>query len=110
MEREFIESHNVRKILKDNGVSDRHPCEMETEIMLGGGATVGRTGGLKKIRCGAAGRGKRGGVRVIFADYPDKGQTYLIAALGKGDKEDFTDREYQELRRLKRMLDGAVRR
>jgi len=110
MEREFIESHGVGDTLKDNGVSDEQVREMETAIMFGGGTTVAGTGGLKKIRCGAKGRGKRGGVRVIFADYPQSGKTFLVAALGKADREDFTHREYQELRKLKQMLDAIVRR
>jgi len=110
MEREFIESHGVRDTLKDNGVSDEQVRDMEIAIMFGGGTTIARTSGLKKIRCGAQGRGKRGGVRIVFADYPQAGKTFLVAALGKTDREDFTNREYRELRKLKRMLDKTVRR
>ena len=106
MKREFIENLQVSRALRISGVSDEHVCQMETQIMLGLGDTVPQTAGIKKIRCGAAGRGKRGGVRVLFADYPKAGKTYLLAALSKAQQADFSKDELKVLRRLKKQLDA----
>lgn len=105
MKREFVESSQVRQVFKTNGVSDEHVREMEKQVMQGCGAIVPGTGGVKKIRCGAAGRGKRGGVRVLFADYPDAGVTYLLSALGKSQRVDFNQFELKTIKQLKRQLD-----
>ena len=109
MKRTFIESTAVRRVLDANGVSDEQVREMEKESMIGRGSVIGGTGGIRKIRCGAAGRGKSGGVRVALADYPHAGRTYLLAALSKGAKGNFTKAERNELKRLKQALDRAVR-
>ncbi|MDY7010385.1 MAG: addiction module toxin RelE [Planctomycetota bacterium] len=105
MKREFIESSQVREAFKANGVSDEQNREMEKQIMQGYGAIVPGTGGVKKIRCGASGRGKRGGVRVLFADYPRFGVTYLLSALGKGERVDFSREELKVIKHLKQQLD-----
>ncbi len=105
MKREFIENNQVRQTLESNGVSDEQVREMEKEIMQDRGTIVSGTGGIKKIRCGAAGRGKRGGIRVLFADYPKAGITYLLSALGKSERADFGRDELKVLRELKRQLD-----
>jgi mRNA-degrading endonuclease RelE of RelBE toxin-antitoxin system len=53
-----------------------------------GGALSRGTGGLRKVRWGARGRGKSGGVRVI--DYWATGvaQIYLLAVYGKSERAD----------------------
>ncbi len=108
MKRTFIEARGVHRALAGNGVSAQQIRAMELEIMAGRGDTIAGTGGLKKIRCGAHGAGKRGGVRVVFADYPRQGQTYLMAAFGKADRANLTRAEMVALRALKRQLDKAV--
>lgn len=109
MKRTFIYDTDVEAVLKRSRVSDDRLREMELAIMAGDGDVIPGTGGFRKIRCGAHGRGKRGGLRIVFADYPRYGVTYCIAALAKGDKENFSQRERNELRQLKQMLDRAVR-
>lgn len=105
MKREFIENRQVKETYAENGVTDEQVRDMEKEIMQGLGKTVPGTAGIRKIRCGAQGRGKRGGVRVLFADYPEAGKAYLLAALSKNEKADFTKEEQAILRDLKLQLD-----
>jgi hypothetical protein len=66
------------------------------------------TGGLKKMRCAAPGRGKSGGWRVLFADYPHLAKTILITAFPKSSKTDVSPSEKAALRDLKRELDETV--
>ncbi|MBN1942333.1 MAG: hypothetical protein JW849_03465 [Phycisphaerae bacterium] len=78
---------------------------MEIEIMLGYGDVVPHTAGIRKIRCGGAARGKRGGLRILFADYPAAGKTYLLAGLVKNQRATFSRAELKILQQLKRNLD-----
>ena len=47
------------------------------------GAVVSGTGGIRKARWSMAGRGKRGGVRVIYYRQPVKNRIYLLTLYGK---------------------------
>lgn len=51
------------------------------------------TGGVRKIRVALEGRGKSGGARVIYGDFPEHGVVYLFAAYPKNEKEDITEEE-----------------
>ena len=110
MERLFIWGTEAEKVLQKSGVSDEQIQDMEQSIMAGGGDPIKGTGGLKKIRCGAEGRGKRGGVRIVFADYPRHGKTHLVTAWSKGDKETLSKSDRNALKQVKKDLDKAVRR
>ena len=63
-------------------------------------------GGLRKLRTAdpARGKGKRGGVRIIYLDVPQAGWTYMIDAYSKDEKDDFNAREKAMLARLAGML------
>lgn len=56
------------------------------------------TGGVRKIRIALEGRGKSGGARVIYGDFPEHGIVYLFAAYSKNEKEDITEEERQFLK------------
>ena len=57
-------------------------------------------GGIRKLRFAAQGKGKRGGVRVIYYWVTKAGQIYVIALYPKGRKDNLTDAEVDELRDL----------
>jgi hypothetical protein len=110
MKRLLIYDPSVTDALRAGHVPDVALRNLENAIMRGEGNTVSGTGGLKKIRCGSAGKGKSGSLRVIYADYPVAGRTYLLAAFGKSDKPNLTKGECNELRTVKRVLDKAIER
>lgn len=70
------------------------------------GALIPGTGGVRKLRYGAAGRGKRGGVRVIYYYRAAVGRVYLITVYAKNVKEELTMREKHELKRVTGALDA----
>ncbi len=45
------------------------------------------TGGLRKLRWGRSGMGKRGGARVIYYDYNETAPVYLFMAYAKAAQE-----------------------
>ena len=55
------------------------------------GAVVRGTGGVRKVRWAAKGKGKRGGARVIYFYYTPESPLYLVAAYAKGEREDITE-------------------
>ena len=110
MKRTIIQDRGVTEVLERSGVSDAELREVENAILRGGGSTIAGTGGLKKIRCGTAGRGKSGSARLIFADYPRTGRVYFLAAFGKNDKANLSKAERNELHTVKRKLDRAMER
>jgi hypothetical protein len=56
------------------------------------------TGGVRKIRFALEGRGKSGGARVIYGDFPEHGVVYLFAAYPKNEKETITEDERKFLK------------
>jgi hypothetical protein len=63
--------------------------------------------GLRKIRCSAQGRGKRGGARVIYYWHAPKDRIYLIYGYVKSEREDLTPQQVTKLAELmKEFKDG----
>ena len=64
------------------------------------GDLIPGSGGLRKIRLGVAGRGKRGGARVIYYGITAKSQIYMLLAYAKNEQDDLTAEQLKELRAL----------
>ena len=59
---------------------------------------ISGSGGVRKIRIALEGRGKSGGARVIFGDFPDYGIVYLFASYPKNEKENISSEERRFLK------------
>lgn len=70
------------------------------------GAVIPGTGGVRKIRMALAGRGKRGGARVIYYYRGASERVFLILAYAKNVKENLTGAERQHMQRLTSMLEA----
>lgn len=64
------------------------------------GDLIQQTGGLRKVRWTAQGRGKRGGTRVIYYHVVAQSQIRMILIYRKGIKDDLTPKEKAVLRKL----------
>ena len=62
------------------------------------GAVIQQTGGLRKIRWSAAGKGKRGGVRIIYYHVTLDSQIRLLLIYKKGIQDDLTLEQKNVLR------------
>jgi hypothetical protein len=69
--------------------------------MPNAGAVIAGTGGLRKIRWSVAGKGKRGGTRVIYYHVVAQAQIRMILIYRKGIKDDLTPKEKTVLRKIK---------
>jgi len=65
------------------------------------------TGGVRKLRWGRGGQGKRGGVRVIYYVYDESMPLYLLTLFAKGDRANLSKAERNELAALVRLLVAA---
>ncbi|BFM04829.1 type II toxin-antitoxin system RelE/ParE family toxin [Halioxenophilus aromaticivorans] len=62
------------------------------------------TGGIRKLRWSAHGKGKSGGMRVIYY-YHNRGvPLFLLTMFGKGDKANLSKAERNELAKLTHLL------
>lgn len=99
MKRTFIESLDFEQQLEALGESDLLK-DIQNEILKNpdSGALVKGTGGIRKIRVAAKGKGKSGGIRIFYLDIPTKEKCYLLFLLEKSEKENISAEEKSELR------------
>ena len=64
------------------------------------GEIMPETGGVRKIRWALAGRGKRGGARVIYYFHDERLPVLLPAAYGKNEKANLSKAERNDMKRL----------
>lgn len=61
------------------------------------GDLISGTGGLRKVRIGRAGSGKRGGARVIYYFYNGDFPAVLMALYAKNEKADLSTRDRKDM-------------
>lgn len=64
------------------------------------GVLIKNSGGLRKVRWSAEGRGKSGGVRVIYYWMSADDQLYMLLAYAKNEQENLTDVQVSALRKI----------
>lgn len=64
------------------------------------GAIIPHSGGLRKIRWSMTGRGKRGGVRVIYYWIVARDQLLMLFMYPKNEKDDLTQAQLKVLREV----------
>jgi hypothetical protein len=68
------------------------------------GDLVGGTGGVRKLRVAASGRGKRGGGRVLYLYVEIRSRIYFLAVFPKNEQPDLTSAGYRALQAVVRQL------
>ena len=68
------------------------------------GDVIKNGGGIRKMRYAAQGRGKSGGIRVIYYWIKDEHQIYTLVAYPKARKDTLSDREVAILREFVKEL------
>ncbi|MBU2713703.1 toxin [Zooshikella harenae] len=89
---------------RSNYLSDDEFREFQTLLMDNpcAGAVIKDTGGLRKIRFGdkRRGKGKRGGIRVIYYWYDEGLQFWLFTLYDKDESDDLTAKQRSVLKEL----------
>jgi hypothetical protein len=93
----FIQTRAFLANWRRLGLDEDDLRALEVQIMAApeSGVVVQGTGGLRKVRFAAEGRGrgKRGSERVCYALFPSPGVVLLVTVYGKGEKADLTPAE-----------------
>ena len=61
------------------------------------GDVIEGTGGIRKLRFARGGKGKSGGVRVVYYYYNESAPVYLFSLFGKGEKDNLSKAERNAL-------------
>jgi hypothetical protein len=64
------------------------------------GEVIPGTGGLRKVRWGMQGRGKRGGCRVIYFWHPASSRLLMLFAFSKNERADLSASQRKLLRQI----------
>lgn len=70
------------------------------------GKIIPGSGGLRKLRWSASGRGKRGGARVIYYWLVSNEALLMLYAFSKNEQDDLTP---DQLRQLKKIVEGELK-
>ena len=102
---EFVETsiftQRITKLLTDD---EYHDLQVVLAENPKAGDVIPGAGGLRKLRWRAAGRGKRGGLRIIYYCWSEH-RLYLIFAYDKTEQGDLT---HEQLKTLRAYVKGGV--
>ena len=80
--------------------AERATAELEIALAPIAWPVIAETGGARKARAARGGRGKSGGARIIYYAVTRRGVLYLLDVYAKSAKEDLTDAEKHQIRKL----------
>ena len=104
----FIESKLFEK-LREKYLEDESYRQLQNFLVeqpLAGDVIQG-TGGLRKLRWSANGKGKRGGIRTIYLFITEKSHIHLLTLYAKNEVNDLTDQEKKILKSIVEELKNA---
>jgi len=100
----FIETKLFSRILSEYLTDDEYALLQETLADAPDrGAVVPGSGGVRKLRWSQPGRGKRGGIRVIYYAKAREGIIWMLTIYAKNEEENIPA---HVLRRIKEEIDG----
>ena len=99
----FVETSIFTAQIKEHLQDDEYRA-LQSALLLRPeqGALIKNSGGLRKIRWGAKGTGKRGGNRIIYYWDPEVATFYMLFVYPKTMQADLTPQQLRTLRRIVR--------
>jgi mRNA-degrading endonuclease RelE of RelBE toxin-antitoxin system len=96
---EFIETPFFTKVLS-RYLSDDEYAKLQAHLCAQpeAGALVSGSGGVRKMRWGVAGRGKRGGLRVIYYVRRTRTEIWMLTMYGKNVRENIPAHVLKQLK------------
>jgi len=98
---EFIETPTFTRLIGKLMDDDEYAkLQLALALRPDWGKVIPGSGGLRKLRWAGSGRGKRGGLRVIYYWQTADDQIWLLVAYPKSERDDLSHDEIKQLRRL----------
>ncbi len=97
----IIETSVFTKQVKEL-MTDEVYRELQTTLVAypESGKLIQGSGGLRKIRWGIAGKGKRAGVRAIYYFANSKNQIFMLMVYAKNERSDLTKEQLSLLKKI----------
>jgi hypothetical protein len=97
----FVETKVFSKRI-DGLISDDELAAFQVELAKNPekGPVIEGTGGLRKIRWGLKGKGKSGGLRIIYLHLKMRSVMHLVFVFAKNDSDDLTADQKKQLRAI----------
>jgi hypothetical protein len=98
---EIIETPIFTRIIQSL-IPDELYRELQKTLVLrpDAGNVITGSGGVRKLRWSIPGKGKRGGIRVIYYWYKSQRKILMLYAYSKSQQEDLTTEQLKALRNL----------
>ncbi len=90
-------SRRLKSLLSDDDYRQLQLALLRTPTL---GRVIQGTGGLRKVRWAAQGKGKRGGVRVIYFWAMLHEEILMLFIYGKDEQDDLSPEQRRQLRRI----------
>ena len=100
----FVETRLFTRLVQEY-LSDDEYFKLQQQLLTDpeAGSVIPGSGGVRKFRWGVAGRGKRGGLRVIYFLRTRQGQIWMLTLYAKNEAESIPA---HVLRQIKDEIDG----
>ena len=97
----FVETTVFTRLLTDH-LSDEEYRALQNQLIARpeSGALIKGSGGVRKARWASGGKGKSGGVRVIYYLAKDVDRVYMLTLYGKSEKENLSPADLRKVARL----------
>jgi len=96
----FVETRQFSQLLKEYLTDDEYR-ELQQHIMANpaAGSIIRESGGMRKIRWAQKGKGKSGGVRVIYYWVKNKDHIYMLNIYNKSEKDNIDKKTLLAIRK-----------
>lgn len=110
MKRKFVIMPVFEKQWKSMGFDDNDMQDLQIQLLENPqvGKVIKGTGKLRKMRFALPGRGKSGSSRVLYVDFVLAETIYLIFAYSKKEKDNLTDEECNNIRKLIEFIEESL--
>jgi mRNA-degrading endonuclease RelE of RelBE toxin-antitoxin system len=90
----------TRRVLELLSDDDYRELQSMLVIRPDAGPVIPGSGGLRKLRWAASGRGKRGGARVIYYWFTSQEQLLMLYIYPKNEQDDLTPDQLKALKKI----------
>lgn len=87
----------IQKLISDD---EYHLLQLQLSMWPKSGDIIKGSGGIRKLRWAGSGRGKRGGIRVIYYYITEDDHIYMLYTYPKGKKDDLTADQLKQFKQV----------